>query len=683
MLNTSQAYRAAVVADARQMVPRLVVDIVDPDIVYGSIVGSELTLYSVPAQLHDGVFQPGTPYATCERGRWLLNGTFDVAPSADTQVGAETRGLFAADGGGNYTVELDFSGVSILQACTIYFAKTVYNGWPYDFTVDILSGGTSVYSENFTANDAGNVTLTGFTVHNPDGIAVTVTAWSQPGRRCRLTEIIAGTHEVWSGDELAGLDVQQQGAWNGLSMPYNTASVTLDNQDRRFEPRSPSGLFKSIEERQGMSLSIGAVLPGSQIEYAPGGVFYQAANGWRTGDNGITIKWELVDIIGLLVDRSFVVPSPLPTDVEGWIAALVAQLGINFTGRYTVDPTIASENCTAAASALAGVTCGQVLSWICMAAGAWARAASETGRLTVEQLKNGGDNVTLDNLASYPVIAANDDVAFVSITTSANITYTYAGTSTAAGRTVNVKNPFLHTQAQADAAARLILSTFGGNRIEITGRGNPSSEIGDVDTVQLDESTATAARRITQAFSFSDGVLKNCKSTLLQADGSFLWTQREIFTADTIWLCPAGVTSARLILVGKGSNGGTGARGTYNGPGADGSPGLGGLVWVGTIGLNPGQSYIITIGAASTFGAYSSTDGIVYPYGLTDLATGDVFARSGVAQPVAGTGDGGAGGDGGRRGIRDENGNIVVRPRDGSTGVAGATGAAIIYYELS
>ena len=91
--------------------------------------------------------------------------------------------------------------------------------------------------------------------------------------------------------------------------------------------------------------------------------------------------------------------------------------------------------------------------------------------------------------------------------------------------------------------------------------------------------------------------------------------------------------------------------------------GKGGRVWFGTIKLNPGATVHYKRGAGgapgsvygeagglgqpSTFGAYSSAEGQLYPDGYTDIANGRAFCRPGVEVPLPGSGDGGKGGDGG------------------------------------
>ena len=704
MIKSSEAYRAAITGDTRRILLRAVIDLIDPDIVYGVGATSGQSVYSKPAQLHDKVFDAPRRYATLERDRWALDGTFDLFPDdpAETVGDVGYLGDALSGEGGVFAaapwVELQFSGVSILQACSVYFSTDPLDGYPVDFTVEVKQGGTAYFSKSFTGNTAASVSLDGFTVNNPDAIRVTVSKWNRASRRFRAVEIVPGIYEEWDGDMLATFACKQQGDVSCLSLPYGTCTLAMDNLSRRFEPRKKAGLFQSINERQAIDVSIGVKLEDGTRDYKRVGMYYQYSGGWRTGDNSLTMQWDLVDIVGLLANREYIVPSVLPITLDGWIASLVSQLGPNFTQSYTVDAAYADLAVTATAKDdVTGKKCGDILRWACLATGTWPRADAESGKLAVEPLWSEGNKLDLDNLAGYPEMKANKDLAAILFTLSDKTEIVVSGNDTAASETVRVENPFLHTQAQALAAARNILACYGGNRIELTGRGDPSSEIGDVDTVWLDESSATTARRIYQKFQFSDGVLQGCQSTLLQADGSFLFTERAVITQSGTWTAPAGKKKLFVILVGHGGNGTDGTDGTWDAAGVNGTDGLGGLVWAQTISINEQQSFAVTIGEHTTFGAYSSANGQRFRYGYTDVRSGDSFARTGVAVPKSGTGDGGAAGRGGVKGNRrevsrpvtDEEGNISTEwvtvidnyPGKGTAGVNGVAGCVVVYWE--
>lgn len=702
MIKSSAAYQAAITGDARRILLRSIIDLISPDIVYGAGETSGQIPWSQMAQIHDKVFDTPAKYATLEHNRWTMDGTFGIFPDTAADVTGQVAyigdALAGADGSFAAApwVELQFSGVSVLQACSIYFPGDEYDGVPLDFTVEVKQGGTAYYSKSFTGNQAATVALSGFTVNNPDAIRVTVSKWSLPYRRMRLVEIVPGIYEQWDNNIIAEFSVKQQGNVACTALPYGTCTLKMDNLSRRFEPRAKDGLFQSIEERQGIDISIGVRLADGTDDYKRVGIYYQYSGGWRTGDNGLTMQWDLVDIIGLLASREFLPPSTLPTTLEGWIAALVGQLGVNFANRYTVDPNYIGAAVTASSVAdVTGKSCGDILRWACMAAGVWPRADAETGYLAAEPLWSEGNKLTLDNLTAYPILRANSDVAAIIFTLhdGSGTQYIVSGNSTASSETVSVDNPFIHTQAQALTAARMILSTYGGNQLETTGRGDPTREIGDVETVWLNESSATTARLIMQTMQFSGGVLQGCQSQLLQADGSFQFQGRAQITESGTWTAPAGKTQLRVILVGHGGNGTAGTDGSWDEAGAPGAPGLGGLVWAGTININDGQSFAVTIGENTTFGAYSSANGKRYANGYTDVASGDSFARTGVASPLPGSGDGGAAGKAGAQGQRrretkvNEDGSTTTRwrvsayPGKGTAGKQGAPGCVVVYWD--
>lgn len=732
MIQTSTAYQAAITGDSRRVLLRALISIIDPDITYGAVTSSGEAPFSQAAQVYDKDVDQGPAYATLERNRWLLDGTFRIYP--DNYQGAGQQGfagdILSGDDGTYETppwVQLNFANVSILQALSVYFPNADQDGVADTFTVEVLQGGTAYYTKTITGNTERQIDLDGFTVQVPDAIRVTVAKWSLPGRRIRTLEIIPGLFETWDGNMIAEFNVVQQASFSSASLPYGTCTLKMDNLDRRFEPRSKDGVFQSIEERQGITVSIGVELPDGGSEYMPVGIYYQAAGGWTTGDNGITMQWDLVDIVGLIADREYIPSATLPTTLDGWVASIVAQLGANFTGLYTVDPNYAQTALTCAVADVQGKTCGDILRWACQASGTFPRADSETGKLAVEPFWSQGNQLTLDNLVSYPIMRANADVGALIFTLNdgSNTQYVVSGTSAASSETLTIQNPFIKTQAQALTAAKLILATYGGNQLETTGRGDPSSEIGDVDTVWLDESQATTGRLQSQTFQFVNGVLANCQSVLLQADGSFLFEEMAIITQSGSWTAPAGVSQLRVIVIQGGQGGGQGEDGYVRsvasgnlgnshsieaGPGEQGVSGQGGKVWFDTIDINPEQVFQVTIGAGgapggtygqagslggeTTFGPYSSANGQLYPNGFTDVASGSSFGRTGVAAPLAGYGDGGRGGPGGSAGaghyrtwVNPVSGQtryeliVDVEPGPGDAGVTGGSGGVVVYWD--
>lgn len=712
MIEHSTEYRNAITADARKIYIKAAIDISDPDMVLPDPTATSTAPWTKPEELHDKVVESPTRYATLERNRWVLDGSFRVFPSdynVPESIGYTMNELSGDDGSFSVpqVITQPMENATLLQAMSVYFSGDVVDGVASDFTVEIVQGSTAYFRQEITGNTSSKLSFDGFTVNNPDYIRLTITKWSLPGRRVRCVEIIPGVYEEWTGDQIKEFDIEQNGDFSCLTLPYGSCDISLDNLDRRFEPRNKNGIFQSIEERQKIDVSIGARLESGNVDYKKIGSFYQFSDGWKTGDNAIIMDWSLVDIVGLLANRQFISPNTLPTTLEGWLQAFVSQLGDNFANRYHVDPEYANVSCTASKEDVEGKSIGELLRYACMATGTWPRADAETGYLTAEPLWNQGNKYDLDNMPVYPVMKANTSIAAIIFTLAdGNGTqYVVSGNSTSSEKTVSVDNPFIHSSAEALTAARLILSCYGGNTMELTGRGDPSSEIGDVDTVWLNESNAGTGRRMKQGFAFSNGVMRACKSTLLQADGSFMFQERVILTEGNSWTAPENVkdNTLRLIISQGGSGGTSGTDGTFESAGEDGIDGVGGKILAITVSINPQQTFSYSIGQGggigqeggeTTFGQYTSADGKRFEPNYTDIASGDAFARTGVQKPIDGTGDGGAKGAGGTIGVGhyetmyNSSGDPIgsrfvvdVPPGPGEPGTPGASGFIAIYWD--
>ena len=127
MISTSKEYRAAITGDSRRVLLKAVVDITDPDVVYGEAQGSAQAAFSNAEQLHNKTFDL-TPYATLERNRWLLNGKMKLIPDAgaDGETGFVSQALSGDDGAFSTAqwVEMRFSNVSNISIPTAPVAPT-------------------------------------------------------------------------------------------------------------------------------------------------------------------------------------------------------------------------------------------------------------------------------------------------------------------------------------------------------------------------------------------------------------------------------------------------------------------------------------------------------------------------------------------------------------------------------
>lgn len=744
MIDRSSAYDQAVTARRRRITVRATFDLRDPDAVVSGAASSAQSPYSQIGQVYDEITdQTDFKLGTLEQNRIQLDGSWALPPDDPDEVVAEQLGwwggvLSGADGTFSSPpyIELSFSGMSILQAFTLWFSQNSYDGVPESFRVDVYSAATLAFSRIVEGNADHQVLIEQFTVYDPTKIRITMLKWSRPYTYPRLTDLFFGLFEQWSGRDIYSVDVLTESTFTGLSLPYSTCDLEAYNKGHRFDPYAPNSLFLSIEERQAIPIDWGIYLPDGTIEWVPGGWYYQQSGGWEIKD--ITVKWSLVDIIGMLVDRNYSPPDTLPTTLGGWIASIVACLGVNLAGRYIVDDEVKDLALTAAVEDVTDKFCGDVLRYACMATAAWAHQDFETGYLRIS--KRGydtGANITGSNMPSWPKMQANEEIADITFKLDEG-EVTFPGTNTASDKSLTVDNPFVHTADDARRVVSNVMSQYGGRKFTVRSRGNPVSETGDIDTVATAFGTTISARRYKHQLKLVDGVMRNLPSYLIQTDTDKRYDHKVVLTGSGTWKAPTGVRELYVQLVGGGDGGDGGEGGDdLNSDGGSYSPqagksGKGGKVYIATLSINSGQSFAYscgkggkggaggvagsegwagghtdpepgkpgTTGTATTFGAYSSANGKSYPAGITDVETGKYYAADGidgkeqVDEPRPGTsgapntGNAGSGGDSGANGYyyvkRDPDGiprrYSIASPKNGASGGNGADGVIIIQY---
>lgn len=722
MIVHTESYDKAVTASSRRMFARAVFDLVDPDAeIEGVSTNSESEISLSDQVVNRGQGSSDQRIATLELDRWLLDGSFVIRPDDPTdregQVGWESDGLCGADGAFALPypyIEMALTNVSILQAVSLEFSDDPLDGYPVDFYVELWSGSSLLETVEITGN-TGNIVVVGdFTVNNPTKIRLTIQKWSVPYRRVRLARFMLGLFENWDSSVIQDVDIYTEVTFSGLKIPYSSCTIRVENKNHRFDPYAPNTIFTSIEERQAIVVDLGLRLEDGSVEWIPGGTYYQQSAGWSLQD--LTVSWELLDIIGMLVKRKFVTPSTLPTTLAGWIGAIMSSLGVNFSKKYIVDSNVGALALTATADKVAEKTCGEILRFACMATNTWPRQDFETGFLRVGKLERlEGNRITLDNMPSYPEMSANDDIADITFELDSG-EVVFPGNNTESEVSLSVKNPFVHTEADARKAVVSCLFEYGGRSFSVVSRGNPTSECGDIQSVDTQFLSTISARLYKQQLKLDAGVMRKMPSYLVQSPNDSFYENKVVLTGCGSWTAPvAGTIKVTLVSGGTGGMGGGGGNmhSEWNSPedNAGGIGGDGGKVYILETTATEGQVFAYACGAGgsagaggsvgndgkpgaegsdTTFGVYSSSGGVRYAVGLMDIQSGAVYAQKGgdYGYLVEGlNGSGGAGGKQGKNGKRvtvtnPETGEsytkVKARPKPGTDGLPGKDGCVIV-----
>ena len=724
MLKHSDDYSKAIVADSRKQVVRAVFDLVDPDAHVDSVNTVDESVISLTDQVIErGKGESEQRIATLEVNRWLLDGSFDITPENKLdrvgQVGWESDSI--CDANGNFSspypyIDMEISGTSILQAVTVVFSEKNFNGFAEDFVVEMWSDSTLLATREVTGNKKeGVVVVDGFTVHYPTRVRLTVKKWSVPLRRVRVIRFMLGLYEEWDTSIIQSVDVYTEVTFSGLRIPYSSCKIKVFNENHRFDPYSPDTIFASIEERQAIKVEFGLRLENGEYEWTPGGTYYQQSAGWKLQD--LTVSWDLLDIIGMLVKRKYVVPEVLPTTLGAWLESIMSSLGVNFSDRYIVDDDVSSITLIATNDSVDGKTCGDLLRFLCMATNTWPRQDFESGKLRVGKLdRSEGNRITLDNMPKFPEMSANNDIADITFQLD-NGEVTFPGNNTDSEVSLNVNNPFIHTEDDARIAAISCMFEYGGRSFHVVSRGNPSSECGDIQSVDTQFLSTISARLYKQQLAMDKGIMRNMPSYLVQSPNDSMYANKDVLTGSGTWTAKTdGDIKITLISGGSGGMGGGGGNMHHQGwsspkDNAGGIGGDGGKVFViettaiagqvfdfscgrggngGAGGAVGREGTLGTPGTDTVFGVFSSANGIVYSVGIMDIQSGAVYAQKGgdYGSQIRGLdGSGGSGGKQGKNGLtvtrtNEETGesyNVVKsRPQPGGAGEAGKPGCVII-----
>lgn len=699
MRTTSAEYKQAINAPTRRIVPRAVIDLSDPDLEVSAVTGDYEADYSFPSQLYDrdGGFS-GSVYATLELNRWILDGTQMIMPetpsSRSGEQGVIGDTLSNDDGDNGTTLAETIAGVDTLQLVSVATTNVGVDGYPTELTLNIYSYGALLHTDTQTITGSQFI-FSGFTATQPTKVELVVNKWSLPHRFYRFSEFLPGFIATWGGETIYKMDVIRKADFSNLTIPYSSASITIDNTQKRFDPSNKMGVFQSVTARQPVPLWYGVDL-GESFEYVPVGIYYQQNLGWGLEDDGLTIRWDLIDIIGLLVERKFELIGTQPTTLLGWIQELVGQLGSTFADKYTIDGDLGSTSLVCDPADIENITCGDLLRFVCQAGACYPYSDPDTGYLRIKALNNTvQDSITMRMQNTVANSHANTDIAFLTFDLGGTL-YNVPGTTEISDKTVNIKNPFIKNQLDAVKAAQMILQQYGGDLLDLAVRGDASREIGDMISAEAYRDVNVAARINEEQLTLENGIMTNSPLKCLQANGGTLYTDVMVITESGTYTMPAGITEITLVLIGggDGGQGGDGGKawhldGKDNGVG--GQPGIAGKVYSNAITINDGQTFVVTIGQGGAGGAggaiswrpsqdadsvgkpgtegqpttctfsttFSSANGVRMSVGYADLLTNKIYAligqpgRSGIAEPQAGangtpnTGNGGNGGDGG------------------------------------
>lgn len=432
-------------------------------------------------QLTDGEDRMSGKFATVEPDLWALDESFDLMPddTATGQVGWWSD--VWSDEKGRFTVPptLEFSFPEDVQSI----------GFTLHFDEPAEQWATRIHATTYKAD--GSV-LTESTVDNQEAVAVIdlmsygyrrvkfeFLGTNYPRRRVRLSQVVFGIIQRFDRKRLTQAELEYALSPTAEALPATELTITIDNLAKRYNMVNPSGVYKYLQEGQGLTATL--EIEGEAVDM--GTLYFTAA---QADDDGITATITAHDKLYWLDTSIYRGGESGTWPLSMAVAAVLADAGVDL-------PTDIPE---AVGSRIVGkcvpkeVSHREALRLLAQAARCTCYVRRD-GMLAFTEFPWGGsvDVLDGDNLTSLGGISVGERVNTVELAVrdeyamADEVIYT-AQTPKSAGEGPHVKTISNPCAAEGQLVADWLLGLYQRRlQYELPGRGNPAVELCDTVTV--------------------------------------------------------------------------------------------------------------------------------------------------------------------------------------------------------
>lgn len=366
MYNGSSNYKTGIYATSRMNKGRVTFDISDTtasgDV--ASISTTSESALSNKAHLVDKIRQSTFKLATMEKDRFALDGNWtfpDENLVNNGEIGwvsdviCDATGVFAVPP--QFTINFNANHSSI--GLTISF-DPVNGEYATDFTMVAYDASNNVLaSYPYTGNKLTQVAAYG-QLSNYRKVGVIINKWSVPNRRCRVSEVDFGIVKIYTGDTgLVSMGLTEEMDLTSASIPSPEFKFTVDNSSREFNILSPTGFYKSLQQKQQVQAEIGLAYDDGSVEWIPVGNYQ--LNEWVSDEGALTTTFYARTKLDLMSSFDFENLSAVPQSLAAMARYIFSICGIT---NYYIDPALELVSTTAVVKK---TNCKNVLQMIAIA----------------------------------------------------------------------------------------------------------------------------------------------------------------------------------------------------------------------------------------------------------------------------------------------------------------------------
>lgn len=298
-------------------------ELIDVDAAQTASVSSSTTStsFSNLAQTHNRITQNSMKLATLEPNLWLLDGSYSLPNRVDNlETGYFSSVLSDANGACNIVLTYTFPQLQDSDGFTAIFDTKSTEEVADTFTVSSYNGNTLISSTTITGN-RDNIVFVPTQTEAYNKVIVTFTKTAKPYRRIRLVEFVFGHLQQFKANKIVSMRATYEAGLYMEKMPANKLVFTIDNSDRAYNVLNPTGIYRFLQEGQGLNTSI--IINGESVNM--GRFYFETA---QANDDNLTATVEAYDLFWRMDKSDYQNGATGTWTLQQAVAAIVADSGV-------------------------------------------------------------------------------------------------------------------------------------------------------------------------------------------------------------------------------------------------------------------------------------------------------------------------------------------------------------------
>ena len=237
-------------------------------------------------QILNGAETIGGKYATLEHNQFLLDGTMELFPDNPSAV---QMGWWSAQQSGidgtfatKPTLTFTFTQNHSSMGFTVIFDNKA-DQYCTDFTIKTYdASNVLITSKEITGNKQAECAVS-LKTDNYRKMVIEFAKTNHPLRFVRVAQVLFGIVQKHTADNSSEAEIIYEIDPTSQTLPANEFTITIDNQDRRYNLINPDGIYRFLQQGQSLDVEIG--IGG---EFVNMGRYYY--NKSTSADNNITAQ---------------------------------------------------------------------------------------------------------------------------------------------------------------------------------------------------------------------------------------------------------------------------------------------------------------------------------------------------------------------------------------------------------